>query len=63
MGKEDVFGGVLNSKLTFLDFKNIDFKWLKNLHFSKGFVHGCDQSFEISLSIPVRPKKPRESVW
>ena len=24
MGQEDVFGGVLHSKITFLDFKNID---------------------------------------
>ena len=37
---EKIFNDVLDRKKTsFLDYKNINFTWLPNLMFSKGFVH------------------------
>ena len=36
IGQEKVFGNVLDRKLAFLDYKNMDLKKSQNWHFSKG---------------------------
>ena len=48
-GQAKEFCNFLDRKLAFLDHKNIDLKKWKNLHFSKGLVHGFGQNYEMFL--------------
>ena len=47
-----VFGNVLDRKLAFLDYKNMDLKKSREIGiFPKRLVHGFGQNYEISFSL------------
>ena len=47
--QKKVFGNVLDRKLAFLDYTNMDLKSRKIGIFPKGLAHGFGQNYEISL--------------
>ena len=52
--QKKVFGNVLDRKLPFLDYKNMDLKNRKIGIFPKGLVHCFGQNYEISLFLLFR---------
>ena len=50
-----MFGNVLDRKLAFLDYKNMDLKKRRKIgNFPKGLVHGFGQNYEIFLFLLFR---------
>ena len=62
IGREKVFGDVLDWKLTVLVYKNVHLKKAQNLHFSKRVTgHGFGQKFEIFSFLAKN--RASEGIW
>ena len=55
ISNKKVFGNVLDRRLAFLDYKNMDLKKSRKIGiFPKGLVHGFGQNYQISLPLLFR---------
>ena len=55
--QKKVFGDILDRKIAFLDYENIDIRKLQNVHFSKCF----DQKFEFEFFF--RPNRSKKGIF
>ena len=59
IGRENLFGNVLDIIIAPLDYKNINIKPSQNLYFPKGLVYNFAQKFYISSTLLFRQNRPK----
>ena len=63
MGRENLFGNVLDIIIAFLDYVNINTNRSQICIFAKGLVHGFSQKWDICSTFLFRQNRPGTPIW